>query len=116
MPNTSKKRVPKSDRPFIFSEKRIKQVTQSFKDQVVEVMRLQSEGKLPYRSRIPASVVHIREIMIIMKRKERTAQRIMANIRQKLGKKKDEYVSVKDFSLATGIDEHTVQRVMDMCT
>jgi len=116
MAKTPKKKKPKSDKPFIFSENRIKQVTQLFKAKVAEVMRLQGEGKLPFRKRIPASVVRTGDIMIIMDRKERTAQRIMANIRKKLGKKKDEYVTVKDFSLATGIDEHTIQRVLDMCT
>lgn len=116
MTTTPKKRATKADKPFIFSEKRIKQVTQLFKDKVAEVMREQREGKRPYFKRIPAAVVRTGDIMIIMDRKERTAQRIMANIRKKLGKKKGEYVSVKDFCRATGIDEWTVQRVMDMCT
>lgn len=100
----------------IFSEKKIKEYTLLFKDKVAEVMRLQREGKLPFYKKIPKAVVTTSDIMAIMDRSERTAQRIMAKIRKKRGKEKGEYVSVKDFCLATGIDELSVQRVLDMCT
>jgi hypothetical protein len=100
----------------IFSEKKIKEYTQLFKDKVAEVMRLQREGKLPFYKKIPKAVVTTSDIMAITDRSERTAQRIMAKVRKKLGKQKDEYVSVKDFSSATGIDEWSIQRVLDMCT
>jgi hypothetical protein len=79
-------------------------------------MRLQSEGKLPYYKKIPKAVVTTGDIMAIINRSERTAQRIMAKVRKKCGKKKGEYVTVKEFSLATGIDEWSIQRVLDMCT
>lgn len=116
MTTSSKKASTKAASPFIFSEKRIKQLTQLFKDKVAEIMRLQSAGKLPYYKKIPKSVVHTADIMVIMDRSERTAQRIMAKVRKKLNKTLDEYISVKDFSRATGIDEWTIQRALDMCT
>lgn len=102
--------------PPIFSEKRIKQLNQYFKDRVSEVMRLQSEGKLPYRSRLPVTVIEIYHIMKIMNRSRSTAHRLMSKVRKKLDKKDGEYVSVKDFIKATGLDEWSVQRALDMCT
>lgn len=102
--------------PFIYSEKKIKQLTQYLKDRIAEHMRLQGEGKLPYYKRIPVSIVEIRHIMEILKRSRSTAHRIMARVRKKRNKKDGEYVTVEDFSAATGIDERIVQRALDLLT
>ena len=39
----------------------------------------------------------------------------MADIRRERNKKKGQYISVQDFCAVTGLDEHTVQRALDMC-
>ena len=103
-------------KPPIFSEKRIAAVTKLFKDKIAEVMRLQRAGKLPFYKKIPKVRVRIPDIMAIMDVKERQAQRIMAEIRAHAGKTKKQYITVNDCHLATGIDEMTIQRVLDACT
>jgi len=103
-------------KPPIFSEKRIAELTQLFKDKVAEVIRLQRAGKLPYFKKIPKVRIRIKDIMAIMGVKERQAQRIMADVRVHQEKEKGKYITVHDFHLATGIDEFTIQRVLDMCT
>jgi hypothetical protein len=102
--------------PPIYSEKKIKQLSQFLRDRVAEHMRLQSEGILPYRSRMPVVVIEIYHIMKIMNRSRSTAQRLMAKIRKKRNKKDDEYVSVEDFVKATGLPQWEVQRALDMLT
>jgi len=100
----------------IYNEQKIQQLTQYLRDRVAEHMRLQREGKLPYYKRSPVTVIEIRHIMEIMKRSRSTAQRIMAKVRKKQGKKKGEYVSVSDFCKATGLPEWDVQRALDLLT
>jgi len=100
----------------IFSEKKIKQLTQYLRARVIEHMRLQGEGKLPYCKRLPVIRVEIRHIMEILKRSRTTAHRIMKEIREKRNKKDDEYISVEDFCAATGLPQHDVQRALDLLT
>lgn len=102
--------------PTIYSEKKIKQLTQFLRDRVTEHMRLQGEGILPYRSRLPVTVIEIYHIMKIMNRSRSTAQRLMAKVRKKQNKKNGEYVSVTDFCKATGIPKWDVQRALDLLT
>ncbi|WP_207513874.1 hypothetical protein [Longitalea luteola] len=103
-------------KPFIFSEKLIKKYTQIMQEKVAEHMRLQREGKLPFRKRIPVSVVRTGDVMIILHLKERQAQRVMAALRESLGKTKRQYITVQEFAKQTGIDEWTVQRALDTLT
>ena len=100
----------------IFSEKKIKELTQLLKDSVAEHMRLQSEGKLPYRSRLPVVVIEIYHIMKILRRSRSTAQRIMTEVRMKANKMNGEYISVQDFIDGTGLPERDVQRALDLLT
>ena len=102
--------------PPIYSEKKIKTLTQYLRDRIAEHMRLQREGKLPYCKRIPVTVIEIRHIMAIMDRSRSTAHRLMTKIRRKQGKKDDEYISVSDFCKATGLPEWDVQRALDLLT
>jgi hypothetical protein len=102
--------------PPIYSEKKIKQITQLLRDSVTEHMRLQSEGKRPYASRMPVTVIEIYHIMKILKRSRSTAHRVMTEVRRKQNKKKGEYVSVSDFIAATGLPERDVQRALDLLT
>lgn len=100
----------------IYNEKKIKQLTQFLRNRVAEHMRLQGEGKLPYRKRIPVTVIEIYHIMEIMKKSRSTAYRLMKRIRKKCNKKDDEYISVGDFIYATGLPERDVQRALDLLT
>lgn len=102
--------------PPIYSEKKIKTLTQYLQDRIAEHMRLQRAGKLPYCKRIPVTVIEIRHIMEIMDRSRSTAHRIMAKVRKKLDKKDDEYVSVSDFCEATGLPEREVQMALNLLT
>jgi hypothetical protein len=102
--------------PPIYSEKKIKTLTQFLQDRIAEHMRLQRAGKLPYCKRIPVTVIEIRHIMEIMQRSRSTAHRLMSKVRKKLGKKDDEYVSVEDFCKATGLPSFEVQRALDLLT
>lgn len=78
-------------------------------------MRLQSEGILPYASKLPRCHVERKDVMEILNKSPAQAGRIMAEIRKDRKKKKGQFVSVKDFCIATGLDEHAVQRALDMC-
>lgn len=102
--------------PYIFSEKKIKQLTQFLQDRIVEHMRLQGEGKLPFYSRIPVCVVEIYHIMTILKRSRSTAHRVMARVRENRNKKDGEYITVEDFCAATGIPERIVQQALNLLT
>jgi hypothetical protein len=100
----------------IYSEKKIKQLTQLLRDKVAEHMRLQGEGKLPYRSRMPVIVIEIYHIMKILNRSRSTAHRIMTEVRKKVDKTNGEYISVQDFIKGTGLPERDVQRALDLLT
>jgi hypothetical protein len=100
----------------IYSEKKIKTLTQYLQDRIAEHMRLQRAGKLPYCKRIPVTVIEIRHIMEIMNRSRSTAHRLMSKIRKKLGKKDDEYVSVSEFCEATGLPEREVTMALNLLT
>jgi hypothetical protein len=103
-------------KPPIFSEKRIAAITKLFKEKVAEIWRLQRAGKLPHYKKIPKAIVRTSDIKIIMGVKDRQAQRIMAEVRAHAEKTKDQYITVNDFHKATGIDELTIQQVLDTCT
>ena len=100
----------------IYSEKKIKQLTQYLRDRVLEHQRLQSEGKLPFCSRLPVIAIEIYHIMTILKKSRSTAHRLMTRIRQERNKKEGEYVSVEDFCEVTGLPQWDVQRALDLLT
>ncbi|MCP9752431.1 hypothetical protein [Ferruginibacter sp. HRS2-29] len=53
-------------------------------------------------------VVYAKDVMNITGRKERAARKLLADIRKKYKKKKGDFISVKDFSNFTGLDETTI--------
>ena len=53
-------------------------------------------------------VVYAEEVMIITGHKERAAWKLLAAIRKKYWKKKGQFVTVKEFSAFTGIDEESI--------
>ena len=103
-------------KPPIFSKERIAELTKLFQDKIVEVMRLQRIGKLPFYKKIAKVIVRTSDIKIIMDVQDRQAQRIMADVRAHANKTKKQRITVLDFHKATGIDELTIQRVLDACT
>jgi hypothetical protein len=55
-------------------------------------------------------VIHTNDITKIMGINIRTAQRLLKKIKESLGRSKEEYVSVKEFSKFVHLDEKDVQR------
>jgi hypothetical protein len=55
-------------------------------------------------------VIHTNDITKIMGINIRTAQRLLKKIKESLGRSKEEYVSVKEFSKFVHLDERDVQR------
>ena len=49
-------------------------------------------------------VIYAKDIMNITGRKERTARKLLAQIRKKYKKKKGEFISVKEFAEFTSLD------------
>ncbi len=61
-------------------------------------------------NRIPARVVlYPRDVENITGRRGRTARTLLNKIRMALGKSKDEFITIKEFSLFTGIDEDLIK-------
>ena len=100
----------------IYSEKKIKILTQYLRDRILEHQRLQRDGKLPFCKRLPVTRIEIRHIMEILHRERSTAHRLMTRIRKERNKKKGEYVSVEDFCKVTGLPQWDVQRALDLLT
>lgn len=55
-------------------------------------------------------IIHTNDITRIMGINIRTAQRLLKKIKESLGRSKDEYVSIKEFSKFVHLDERDVQR------
>lgn len=53
-------------------------------------------------------VIYAKDVVNITGKKKTAAQLMMQRIRQQLGKKKEEFVTVEEFCQATGIKEHQV--------
>lgn len=61
-------------------------------------------------NRIPARVVlYPRDVENITGRRGRTARTLLNKIRTALGKSKDEFITIKEFALFTGIDEDLIK-------
>lgn len=58
------------------------------------------------------AVIHPKDVEIITGRKKRTAQLLIQTIRKFLGKEKYQFVTVREFSQFTGIDENMVRDFM----
>jgi hypothetical protein len=75
--------------------------------------------KIPLRSmRIsphkvpPRIVVYAKDVENMTGRKTRAAQHLLKQIREKFGKGKEQFVTVREFSLYTGIDEDLVREFL----
>jgi hypothetical protein len=53
-------------------------------------------------------VIYVKDIENITGRKPTAARKLLLNIRKKFEKKRNEFITVREFSLYTGIDEETV--------
>jgi len=53
-------------------------------------------------------VIYAKDVVNITGKKKTAAQLMMQRIRQQLGKKKEEFVTVEEFCQVTGIKEHQV--------
>ena len=61
-------------------------------------------------NRLPTRVVlYTRDVENITGRRGRTARQLMQKIRNALGKSKDEFITIKEFSLFTGIEEDLIK-------
>lgn len=59
---------------------------------------------------IPSRVVlYPKDVENITGRRGSTARRLIQRIREALGKSKDEFITIKEFSLFTGIDEDLIK-------
>jgi hypothetical protein len=108
------KKEPGGDKP-IFSPERVKELNKLMRDKVAEVERLQKKGELPFCSIIQRCHVKRRDVMEILGIESAQAGRVMAKARKKANKKRGQYLSVKELADATELDEHTIQRALDMC-
>ena len=61
------------------------------------------QQKIPTRK-----VIYAKDVMIITGRKPRAAWKLLAKIRKRYRKEKDQFVTVREFSLFTGIDEESI--------
>ncbi|MEJ8841485.1 hypothetical protein WG954_03765 [Lacibacter sp. H375] len=61
-------------------------------------------------NRIPPRVVlYPKDVENITGRRGRTARQLLQKIRNALGKSKDEFITIKEFALFTGIDEELIK-------
>lgn len=57
-------------------------------------------------------VVYAKDVENITGRKPRTARKLLEEIRKKFGKSKDQFVTVREFSCYTGIEEDLVREFL----
>jgi hypothetical protein len=57
-------------------------------------------------------VIYVKDIENITGRKSTAARKLLSNIRKKFDKKRNEFITVHEFSLYTGIDEETVYELL----
>ena len=56
--------------------------------------------------------IYTKDIQNITGKKERTARKLLSDLRQKLGKQKNELVSIEDFCSYTGLKEEHVTKFL----
>jgi hypothetical protein len=61
------------------------------------------QQKIPTRK-----VIYAKDVMIITGRKPRAAWKLLAKIRKRYRKGKEQFVTVREFSAFTGIDEESI--------
>jgi hypothetical protein len=105
-----------SDKKPSFSEKRIKEITLSLKKRVAEHVRKQNAGILPFFSRMPIVVIEIRHVMVIISRERGAAGIFMKKVREDLGKKPRQKVSVTEFCRVTTIPIEDVRQALNLLT
>ena len=57
----------------------------------------------------PRVVLYTRDVENITGRRGRTSRQLLQKIRNALGKSKDEFITIKEFALFTGIDEDLIK-------
>jgi hypothetical protein len=67
------------------------------------------KGTVPQKITPGRLVIHTRDITKIMGINVRTAQRLLKDIKDSLGRSKNEYVSIKEFSKYVHLEEKDVQ-------
>lgn len=66
-------------------------------------------------NRLPARVVlYTRDVENITGRRGRTARKLIQKIRDALGKSKNEFITIKEFSLFTGIEEDLIKDFLQL--
>jgi hypothetical protein len=98
----------------LFSPATIKKLTKWMENEVAHVMHLQNKGILPYRKPAEKIIIETADIQRILGKKPRTAQRYMADLRERLDKTKDQFISIEEFITETGLPKHVVYRAMYM--
>lgn len=64
----------------------------------------------PQTTKLPARVViYPKDVENITGRRGRTARKLLQKIRDALGKSKNDFITIKEFCLFTGIDEDLVK-------
>jgi ribosomal protein S3 len=72
-------------------------------NQIIRTMKTSSRS-LPTRV-----VLYPKDVENITGRRGSTARRLIQKIREALGKSKDEFITIKEFALFTGIDEELIK-------
>ena len=57
-------------------------------------------------------VLYAKDVENITGRKERAARKVLQKVREQFGKPKDGFVTVREFSLYTGIDEDLIREYL----
>lgn len=105
-----------SDKKPYFSEERINEIVKNLRAKVSEHMRKQSEGILPYFSRIPVTIMEVPHVMVVIGRTRNIAAKLLKEIRVELGKKPRQKVSVTEFCEYTNIPLHDVRQALNLLT
>ena len=100
----------------IFSEKRIKEIIESLQKRVREHIQKQNEGKLPFFSRMPVTIMEIDHVKAVINRSRSTAQKLMKKVRDDLGKKPRAKVTVTEFCKVTNIPIQDVRQTLNLLT
>ena len=104
--------MPKNPNRPIFTPKKIAEITKYMEDKIKLVYHLQNKGILPCCKPAEKYIVEINDIMRMTGKTERTAQRIMKGVREKLNKTNREYISVELFIKESKIPRQTVLRAL----
>jgi hypothetical protein len=116
---TSKDEPIKKEEPAkktLLSEKRIKEIVERLRQKVAEFRRLQDEGIKPMYKRVPITVMEVPYVMLVINRSRNVASKYLQEIREALGKKPGQKVSVTEFSEKSGIPLKDVREALNVLT